>query len=361
MAVTLPISFYGMKSGQWKGTIKREAGVDVTRNPLNPLYKTKTSTFEPEFSIRESESNSAFTFVRISGLLIDKDDNVYVLDSRDANIKVFNRRGQFIRFIGKKGQGPGEFDSPSGMDFFSETEIAVLDGGNRRLTIFGLSGAYLSSFSYSGFSLASIRADAKGNFYGISAALKGNQSKYELLKLDSNFHPLLTIDATGFQEIRGVPFLAAYHSFTIGRNGLIYYGFPETDYEIKAYDGAGALRKKIQKVFVPERIPQDELDAIGKGLKQRPYAYVPDDYPPYFYIDDNEEDKLIVLARMYYKTRAYDFDVFDLEGRFLETKRFVPNYGASYFKWKKSRLYVAEEEESGLPVIRIYRVKWAGT
>ena len=360
MAVALAANLNDLTSNQWKGTIRIEAGVEVLNNPKNPLYQTETSAFEPELTIRESESNSAFSFIRISGLLIDKDDTVYVLDSKDSNIKVFNWRGQFLRSIGKKGQGPGELDVPVHMDFYRATEIAVQDAGNRRLTIFGLNGDYQDSVSTSRVSLGNIKIDSAGTIYGIGIALRETKRSYELQKFDSDFNPVMTVDAADIKEMRGISFLTAAPSFTIGKNGLIYYGFPESEYEIKAYDSAGVLVKRIQKAFVPARIPQDEKDAVAKGIKQRLDVYFPDYYPPYYDIEDNDDGRLIVLSRKYFKKRTYDFDIFDLEGRYLETKRFVPNYRASYFKWKKERLYVAEEEESGLSVIRIYRVRWAG-
>jgi len=360
MAAALAANLNDLISNQWKGTIKIEAGVEVLKNPKDPLSQNEPSAFEPELTIRESESNNAFSFIRLSGLLIDKDDNVYALDSKDSNIKVFNSRGQFLRSIGKKGQGPGELDLPVHMDFYRSTKIAVQDAGNRRLTIFGLNGDYQSSVSTSRLSLGNIKIDSAGTIYGMVIALRDTKRRYELQKFDSDFNPAMIVDSADIKETGGISFLTAAPSFTIGKNGLIYYGFPESEYEIKVYDSGGVLIKRIQKAFVSARIPQVEKDAVAKGIKQRLDVYFPEYYPAYYDIDDNDDGKLIVLSRKYFKKRTFDFDIFDLEGRYLETKRFVPSYRASYFKWKKNRLYVAEEEESGLSVIRIYRVRWAG-
>ena len=43
----------------------------------------------------------------------DAAGNVYVMDFSDNNIKQFDASGKFMKLIGRKGQGPGEFSIPS--------------------------------------------------------------------------------------------------------------------------------------------------------------------------------------------------------------------------------------------------------
>jgi len=46
--------------------------------------------------------------------VVDADEagKVYVLDRKAGQIKVFDPQGNFLRAIGRRGQGPGEFQEP---------------------------------------------------------------------------------------------------------------------------------------------------------------------------------------------------------------------------------------------------------
>lgn len=72
------------------------------------------------------------------------DGNLYVLDTGDAAIKVFTPTGEFLRGLGRQGEGPGEFQrtdgatfgfTPDGRLFFTESY-----GGHRWLTLLHLDG-----------------------------------------------------------------------------------------------------------------------------------------------------------------------------------------------------------------------------
>lgn len=70
---------------------------------------------------------------------------IYVVDARDNVIRVYSGDGDYLREIGKPGQGPGEFDFPHTVDFYNE-KIYVADSSNKRIQILSLGGRYLSGF-----------------------------------------------------------------------------------------------------------------------------------------------------------------------------------------------------------------------
>lgn len=55
-----------------------------------------------------SETNNQ-NLLKISGLDVDNEGNIYVFDSGDLKIKKFNRDGELVLKNGGKGNGPGEF------------------------------------------------------------------------------------------------------------------------------------------------------------------------------------------------------------------------------------------------------------
>ncbi len=66
-----------------------------------------------------------YQFYRISDLKVDREGNLYVLDSGNGRIQVFDIDGKYLKTIGRPGQGPGELDKPYGMYIRDNGEILV--------------------------------------------------------------------------------------------------------------------------------------------------------------------------------------------------------------------------------------------
>lgn len=71
--------------------------------------------------------------------------NVVVSDQKFGQLFIFDENGNFIRKIGRKGQGPGEFSNPYCLSATPEC-LFVADTNNMRLQIFDLKGNYIKSF-----------------------------------------------------------------------------------------------------------------------------------------------------------------------------------------------------------------------
>ena len=72
-------------------------------------------------------------------------DAVYVIDAEENEVRVFSKTGAFVRVFGRKGQGPGEFDSPADLDV-SGDRIYVTDRFNKRVQVLDRKGSYLGGF-----------------------------------------------------------------------------------------------------------------------------------------------------------------------------------------------------------------------
>jgi 6-bladed beta-propeller len=74
------------------------------------------------------------------------DESVFILDSGDADIKIFSRDGEFRRTIGRKGQGPAEFRLPNDIDIYGG-RLYIADSANRRIQILDDRGHLLGGFA----------------------------------------------------------------------------------------------------------------------------------------------------------------------------------------------------------------------
>lgn len=77
-----------------------------------------------------------YLFSRISSICTDNQNNIYVAQQDQSTIKVFNRKGHFIKSIGRKGQGPGEMQNIISMMINNDDELIVVDALNHRITKF---------------------------------------------------------------------------------------------------------------------------------------------------------------------------------------------------------------------------------
>lgn len=92
------------------------------------------------------ELTSPGDFSRPTGLAVDKDGNLYVADTLNNRIEIFDADGVFIRAYGKNGDGPGYFSRPKGVAIDGDNHIWVVDGAQDRVQVFNQEFQLLISF-----------------------------------------------------------------------------------------------------------------------------------------------------------------------------------------------------------------------
>jgi sugar lactone lactonase YvrE len=66
---------------------------------------------------------------------VDNAGNIYILDSGNSRVQKFDPKGRYLATIGRKGQGPAEFDSPGSLDIDANGLIYVLDSARKKIVI----------------------------------------------------------------------------------------------------------------------------------------------------------------------------------------------------------------------------------
>ncbi|MGC2171093.1 MAG: SMP-30/gluconolactonase/LRE family protein [Candidatus Sulfotelmatobacter sp.] len=85
-------------------------------------------------------------FARPGGLAVDGDGNLYVADTLNDRIEIFDGDGNFISTFGKAGDGPGYFARPKGVAIDIDDHIWVADGMEDRVQVFNQQAQLLISF-----------------------------------------------------------------------------------------------------------------------------------------------------------------------------------------------------------------------
>jgi DNA-binding beta-propeller fold protein YncE len=76
---------------------------------------------------------------------VDKDGNVYVTDTLNNRVEIFDADGNFLSQFGKAGDGPGYFSRPKGIAVDSDGHIWVADSMQDRLQVFNREGRLLTA------------------------------------------------------------------------------------------------------------------------------------------------------------------------------------------------------------------------
>jgi len=94
------------------------------------------------------------TFNQPSAVIVASNGDIFVADGHGGNsnarIVKFSKDGKFLKTWGKKGSGPGEFDTPHALAFDSKGRLYVGDRGNGRIQIFDQEGNFLEEWKQFG-------------------------------------------------------------------------------------------------------------------------------------------------------------------------------------------------------------------
>jgi len=103
---------------------------------LKPLRKIGTTG-------RKHELTTPGDFAKPSGIAVDAEGNLYVADTLNNRIEIFDADGQFVSTFGKAGDGPGYFARPKGVAVDGDGHVWVADGVQDRVQVFTKEGQLL--------------------------------------------------------------------------------------------------------------------------------------------------------------------------------------------------------------------------
>ncbi|SVD34993.1 uncharacterized protein METZ01_LOCUS387847, partial [marine metagenome] len=107
--------------------------------PSDSVYEDKNMIMEfGELGLKDGK------FVHPMGIDVS-DGKIFVTDSGNNRIQVFDLAGNFISTFGSKGPSDGKFKCPHDIKIY-KNKIYVADSDNYRIQIFDLDGSYVSSF-----------------------------------------------------------------------------------------------------------------------------------------------------------------------------------------------------------------------
>jgi sugar lactone lactonase YvrE len=106
---------------------------------LKPVRKMGTAGHKHELT-------TPGDFSKPAGVAVDAEGNLYVADTWNNRIEIFDADGSFVSTFGKAGDGPGYFSRPKGVAIDGDGHVWVADGMQDRIQVFDKEGQLLIAF-----------------------------------------------------------------------------------------------------------------------------------------------------------------------------------------------------------------------
>ena len=142
--LVLIFTFISCSSNDQKVERIIEDGVEVIINHIKPSkIKGESSNLKLEEELVIDLENKEFEDLGLAHpehIDADSEGNIYLVDrtqSLDYFIYKFDKQGNFIASIGRRGQGPGEIPNLTFMGLNAQDEIWISSWGGRKIVVLG--------------------------------------------------------------------------------------------------------------------------------------------------------------------------------------------------------------------------------
>jgi len=332
---------------------------ELVRNPAKPLNPQagRILKLEPVFEI--SDAPGEFFFKRPYKFDMDDRGYLYILD-KDQLLK-FSPEGKFVRNFYKKGQGPGELASPFQMVSFLcvRNSVFVYDGVGKIIQFDG-EGKLVNEVKQTAGEFFTLFGMGENGYFmqGQTNAPRGGPAGFKEIETTAN---LVSLDGSSAEKIMGFTsrtyqgpnFWMDWDNYLQVFNPAdgSFYVSHTCEYQVVRAD---LLKRKIVASFTRDyprikfNVPDDSKSFYEKN--NPPKKDFENDISAMFICDDN----LWVKTSTTVKDKGMLFDVFDPQGRFLDS--FYLNVEGSLALADGGFIYVTEKDKDENMLIRKYKV-----
>ena len=357
-------------------------GIEHVHNTGTPLHPDSSVTFEEELSIG-GEGYEMLS--RPMQYIIDNEGSIYISDWQDQAIKVFDANGDFIRTIGRQGDGPGEFSNVGRMTFLPDGRLMVTDSRANRISLFDPEGAYLASYHWTerlGRVHYATDSTCVMTVYAFDeSADPGAGGKLFVKSFDFDGNEIQTFGEFKMAESRSHSVPSGETVIVVGISvpdppqsifaadpaRLRLYHCVNNEYKIEVFDLDGKVIRRFDRPYEPlpftgedaqefrARYEDSRNEAIKKIVQEMPMPSVKT-VTPQMRVDDagnlwvetheeKEEEDTVLTA----------YDIFNPDG-YYEAKVWVEVKPEIFVNGKMYRFHT--DEETGYRFVKRYNVVW---
>jgi hypothetical protein len=267
-------------------------GVTRAVSSAIPKYAEPLFEYEEVLWLNQDYDRPESLLYQAGAFEIGDDGCFYGVDFGDHRIVVFDEEGEYLRSIGREGEGPGEFRYPS-LLWIRDGRLAVYDSNQSRTLIFSTDGTYLESVSLPliGFNAGTLYPledryvltgtepdyedpdDMKMRYWGMVVSTGGDT----LCRVEAKPWSMgRRINIPGYSISTSARVFYAMRSSIAYEDGFGFLCYCTDEPVIRWYDLDGGLEREIVIELEPEPVTDEERRGIQRSL-QRSVDNAPDD------------------------------------------------------------------------------------
>ncbi len=213
-AGALPVEGDSLLASRAGLLVRRPQRQDTTVRQANEPRHRGVAGLRPELTIGVAEGPPEYTFATISNVAVTSDGSVLVLEAPSPgtpSLRQYDASGHFIRRIGGRGEGPGEYRGPGGIAVLPDGRILLADGPAHRINVYSPAGepvdTWVLSVPVSTGGNGGLRVESSGSVVLRTSLFDRNappaqRVRQVLLRLRSDGTVLDTLSLTDMPEVR---------------------------------------------------------------------------------------------------------------------------------------------------------------
>jgi hypothetical protein len=330
-------------------TVTDSAGITIVENhdAGTPAVASWIVDSVPTLAIGREDGPDPYRFDGIDDVARRSDSTIIVADA-SASIRFFDKRGEFLHAVGRRGEGPGEYRVISMMRRIHGDSLLIWDFGNRRVTVLAPDGEYARSMRSPG-TLESFYGDdvfADGTILGQHDEGFTQEGSVTGIRQDTStvvrtapgsdsmdtlaLIPTASTYISGGEHflVRSIPFHADVVEVVAGRGAYIA---SSAQFDIGYYNPAGQLARIVRldrsptaidatarKDFIAARLARARNDAdrerIAASYEDLPF---PDHFPAFSALAVDADSNLWASSFTTSDSLPTRWTIFEPEGRLL--------------------------------------------
>ena len=268
LIIAFNILSYEQVKREGKTVIKENC--KIVKNSREPVCGQLKLELEKDLVIGNPEDERYAFF---GGITVDIDEkgNIYILDMEARRVQKFDKDGKFILSVGRKGQGPGEFENSYFFLVDEKENIFILDYSNRKLNLFDNSGKFVQAIKLP-FLVKSFSISTENHFLTHSEVFikRGLTDAVQLL----NKEGIVLKTIAEFPNIKFEVRLKKRPRFTVAfpelylcplKNNSAVFGY-SAEYKLYKVDSKGNIIAIIEKDEPRRKVSRKEKNQVIKNL-----------------------------------------------------------------------------------------------
>lgn len=357
--------------------------LSVQELSLADVYKTGKINLVECLSL-DSDNLPSDTVLRyITDFIVTRNGHIFICDSQQNHLLIFDQTGKFIKMVGQQGKGPGDLNGPVCLTT-DGVKVLVYENSNGRTSEFDLEGSFIKVYNSKPFSRMDrmkflpsgklIIQTTKQN----SGQNAGQEKILYLLSHDFSTETILYQQQV-FEEkwitqpIRiyvPQPFQPLV-SWDVSQNGSIFIGF-QGRYTIEVHDSRKGRISEFNHLYTPVRTTDEDRNDFFAGfviatnndvIRKIPdyivdNAVMPAVKPAFYEIITDYQGNVLVFPSLPHGAENVVFDAFTPEGKFIQTVKVSKDLlNPHSLRFTDGSLWTSLLNEEDEPILKRYKIE----